>query len=85
MSEKRYFLDLFKDSSPALNVKFSNTQEEKAKTVLVRNKLGGLIDKKGKKYIESICSDIRLKDFAEFYTNNDGCELCIPTFPDNFL
>lgn len=85
MVEKRSFLDLFTDPSPALNVKFSNTPEEKANKVLVSNKLGGLIDSKGRNYIKSVCTDVRLNDFVEFYTNYDGCELCTPIFPDDFI
>jgi hypothetical protein len=86
MSEKkRNFLDLFNDPSPALDVKFSNTAEEKARRVLIKHKLGAPIDKKGKKFIESICKDTRLNDFVEFYNVNDGCELCTPVYPDNYI
>ncbi|WP_426671105.1 hypothetical protein ACPPVU_07695 [Mucilaginibacter sp. McL0603] len=85
MVEKRTFLDFFNDPSPALNVKFSNVAEEESREVLVKNILGSPIDKKGKKYIESICKDVRLNDFFEFYTTHDGFEFCKPVYPDNYL
>ena len=85
MSKKRSFLDLFTDVSPALDIKFSNTSNENTRRVFVKNKLGLTIDKQGKKYIESICTDERLKDFVEFYNDNDGCELCIPIDADDII
>ena len=83
MVEKRSFFDFFNDPAPALNVKFSNTPDEKPRKVLVKNRLGSSIDKKGYKYIESICKDDRLNGFLEFYIAHDGLEFCTPVYPDN--
>jgi hypothetical protein len=85
MTGKRYFLDLFNDPSPALNVKFSIKSDEKPRRVLVKHRLGSAIEKKGKKYLESIYKDDRLKYFFEFYNVHDGFELCTPFYPDNYL
>ena len=78
---KKTFLDFFSDPAPALEVKFSPLSDELPLKVLVRNKLGGQIDKKGKKYLESICKETGLKEFNDFYSSLDGFELCIPVYP----
>jgi hypothetical protein len=83
MIEKRTFIDLFYDPSPALNVKFFNTPDEKPQSILVKNLLGPLIDNKRKKYVESICRDPRLNEFSKFYCSHDGLEFCKPVYPDN--
>jgi hypothetical protein len=81
--EKKSFLDLFTDPSPALYAKFSTQSEEPPTKILLRNKLGTNIDKKGKRYLEDLCKDPRLSEFLDFYTTNDGFEFCTPFSPAN--
>ena len=79
---KKSFLDLFIDPSPALMVSFSRSAEELSKKILVRHKLNGPCDKKGRHYLETICKDPQLSDFLGFYLIHDGFEFCIPSLPN---
>ena len=83
MAEKRTFLDLFNDPSPALHVKFSDTPDEEPRKILVKNSLGSSVGWFGKKYLQSISNDPRLNVFFEFYSVHNGLELCKPVHPDN--
>jgi hypothetical protein len=83
MAQKRIFLDFFDYPSPALDCKFSFSEEEKPTTVLIKNKIGQKADKKGIKQLEIFCKNEKLKDFLEFYSNHDGLELFTPASPEN--
>ena len=83
MTEKRSFIDLFQDPSPALNVKFSSTSNEEPKQILVKNSIGSSAGWFGKRYLRSICKDPRLSDFFEFFSAHNGLELCRPVYPNN--
>jgi len=83
MTEKRTFIDLFQDPSPALNVKFSSTSNEEPKQILVKNSIGSSAGWFGKRYLRSICKDPRLSDFFEFFSAHNGLELCRPVYPNN--
>jgi hypothetical protein len=83
MPQKRSFLDFFSDPSPALNVTFSFSEEEKPTIVRVRNKIGQKTDKKGIKQLEVFCTNEKLRDFFEFYSMHDGLELFTPISPEN--
>jgi hypothetical protein len=83
MPQKRFFLDFFSDPSPALNVKFSFSEEEKPTTVRLKNKIGQKADKHGIRQLEIFCKNEKLQDFFEFYSTHDGLELFTPISPEN--
>lgn len=82
---KRNFYDLFKTDKPVLNVKYNVNSDELATEVQIENKLEKQVDVKGLMTLEKICSDSRLKDFLDFYSQYNGFSLGTALSPKNSL
>lgn len=81
--KKRNFFDLFKTERPVLNVKLSVSSDEIPTEIHIENTLGDKIDINDLIELGRICTDERLKDFVDFYSNYDGFNLATPTAPQN--
>ena len=85
MPIKRTFLDLFVPARPLLKVKFNINSDEEATDVRIENKLENTVDKKGLTKLLEICTDSRLNDFVDFYSNYNGYILGKAITPTNAL
>jgi hypothetical protein len=83
--KKRNFYDLFKTDKPVLNVKFNTNSDELPTEIVVENKLKKETDIEGLKNLEKKCSDSRLKDFLDFYSEYNGFSLGTALLPTNSL
>ncbi|HEY4785619.1 MAG TPA: hypothetical protein VIH57_06205 [Bacteroidales bacterium] len=68
-----------------LKVKFNINSEEEATEVQIENSLDKKVDAKGLKNLEDICTDIRIRDFVDFYSKYNGFSLGTPIFPKNTI
>ena len=82
---KRNFYDLFITDKPVLKVKFSKNPDELAIEIEIENKLVMQTDFKGLKTLEKICSDSRLNDFLNFYSQYNGFTLGTALAPRNSI
>ena len=82
---KRDFYDLFKTDRPVLNVKFSVNSDEIPTEIEIENKLDKQTDIKGLATLEKNCSDCRLKDFLDFYSEYNGFTLGTALSPKQTL
>src|SRR5574343_301844 len=80
---KRTFLDLFIPAKQVLKVKFNINSDDEATEVQIENKLEKGVDKKGLTKLLEICTDNRLNDFVDFYSNYNGFTLGTAMTPNN--
>ncbi|MBX2899392.1 MAG: hypothetical protein KF775_07065 [Cyclobacteriaceae bacterium] len=85
INTKRNFYDLFKTDRPVLKVKFDVNSDELATEIEIENKLEKQTDLKGLATLEKICSDGRLKNFLDFYTEYNGFSIGTAVSPKNSL
>jgi hypothetical protein len=80
---KRNFFDLFNADNPRLKVKFDVRADQVPTEVFIKNTLGKKSDAKNLVELSRICTDVRVRDFVDFYAKHDGFNLAIPTSPKN--
>lgn len=80
---ERNFFDLFNTDNSILKVKFNVHSDEAPTEVHIENTLGKKTDTNDLIELARICTDVRLNDFFNFYSNYDGFNLATPTAPKN--
>ena len=80
---KRTVLDLFHTDKPILKVKFNPNSDEEAAEVQIENELGKKGDTKDLTNLSTLCTDTRLSDFVEFYSQYNGFTLGTIVLPKN--
>ena len=83
IKSKRTFFDLFSSGNSILKVKFDVHSGDLPVEVHIENKPGNKTHTSDLNALAEICTDIRLRDFVDFYSNHDGFHLGTPSFPEN--